>query len=67
MQALNNNGLFFKQVDLQIIEKAFGDDNGKVNWFQFLNHLKIPLNAKRRDLVEKVYDFLAAQEEKLTV
>lgn len=62
MKGLNENGLFFKQVDLQVIEKAFGNGNGKVNWFQFLNSIKLPLNARRRGLVENVYEYLASQE-----
>jgi hypothetical protein len=64
---LNENGLFLKQVDLQIIEKAFGNGSGKVNWFQFLNTIKTPLNSKRKDLVSNVFDSLARQEEKLTI
>jgi len=50
MQALNANGLFFKKYEIQVFQKAYGE-NGKINWFRFLSHLREPMGPIRKQLV----------------
>lgn len=40
MQALNQNGFFFKKFEIQAFEKAFLNEIGLLNWYAFLHHLK---------------------------
>jgi hypothetical protein len=52
---LNANGIFFKKYELQVFEKAF-NDQGFINWFTFLSHLKEPMGPLRRELVQNIFD-----------
>jgi hypothetical protein len=65
-QALNQNGIFVKQVELTTLRKAFDSDKGLVNWFQFMHALKVPMNEQRRHFVEDIFDHLAKQHDSLT-
>jgi hypothetical protein len=52
---LNANGIFFKKYELQVFEKAFGQQ-GSINWFAFLSHLREPMGPIRRELVQLIFD-----------
>ncbi len=49
-----------KKYDIQLFEKAY-NQNGKINWFGFLQHLKEPMSPSRRNLVEKIFDSMDSQ------
>jgi len=51
MQAFNENGIFLKKNDFQVLEKAYKQESGKLNWFHFLSHLREPMGPVRRQLV----------------
>ena len=57
--------MFFKKHEYQIFEKAFGQQAGIIGWFQFLQAVKIPLNDKRKELVDNIYTFIKQQSEHL--
>jgi hypothetical protein len=40
-----------KKFDFQVIDKAYKDESGKLNWFNFLSHLREPMGPIRRQLV----------------
>lgn len=56
-QALNANGLFFKKWEVQVWLNAYGE-NGLINWFNFLSHLREPMGPVRRALVEDIFNGL---------
>ena len=62
MQALNANGIFFKKYQIQVFQKAYKNEDGKINWFDFLSHLKEPLGPARRQLVELIFDSMDEQK-----
>jgi hypothetical protein len=47
---MNANGIFFKKYELQVFQKAFGEE-GSINWFTFLSKLREPMGPLRRQLV----------------
>jgi len=53
-------------VELTTLRKAFDNDKGLVNWFQFMHTLKIPMNEQRRHFVSDIFEHLAKQHEWLT-
>ena len=54
-KALQQNGIFFKKFEIQVFQKAF-EEEGRFNWFGFMQLLREPLNNFRTDLLEKIYD-----------
>ena len=43
-KVLNENGIFHKKFEIQYLSKAFGKENGKIDWFQFMGLLRKPMN-----------------------
>ena len=46
VQALGENGIFFKKFEYQVFEKAFGDQ-GNIHWFSLMSLLREPMNPAR--------------------
>lgn len=57
MQALNENGVFFKKFEWQVFEKAFLHE-GTINWYAFISLLREPLNATRAETLQRVWQSL---------
>lgn len=51
-----------KKYDIQLFEKAYNQDS-RINWFNFLNHLREPMSPSRRALVERIFDSLDTQKQ----
>lgn len=57
MQALNENGVFFKKFEWQVFEKAFLHE-GTINWYAFIALLRESLNATRGETLQRVWQSL---------
>lgn len=57
-EVLGKNGIFLKKFEYQAYQKAYADESGRVNWFTFLGNIREPLQPKRKQLVEKIFDNL---------
>lgn len=61
MKALNENGIFFKVYEIQVFQKAYSNEQGLVDWFTFMGHLREPMGPLRRQLVEAIFDSIDSE------